>query len=77
MLFSSLAFPGRLETEAVGASNLGVRVADGPISGRRAWWGQKVTELLALCFTQTGSLRSGWSNIIEKGEILFWKCFYK
>ena len=29
-LFSSLASPGHLETEAVGAGNPGIRVAGGP-----------------------------------------------
>ena len=36
-LFSSLASPGHLETEAVKASNPGVRVAGGPRPGRGAW----------------------------------------
>ena len=58
-LFSSLASPGHLETEAVRVGNPGVRVAR---PGRRAWWGQKVTDLSALFLTQTGSVRLGWSS---------------
>ena len=47
-LFCSLALPGRLETDSEGAGNPGIRVACGPRPGRRAWWGQKVTDLLAV-----------------------------
>ena len=54
-LFSSLAFPGRFETDAVVTRAFGLPAAPRP--GRRTWWGQKLTDLLALFFTQTRSVR--------------------
>ena len=56
-LYSSLAFPGRLETEAVGAGNPGVWVAGGPRPGSRALWEQKGTDILAFIFAHIRSVR--------------------